>query len=105
MAMLAFNAFITKILSSISGGSRSMFSRRQNVIALLLVASQKTLPVTVAIVDQLASALDAADDFDVSGGSDIVNWGCGVMVSSVLLVFGVRLVLVWLLQGFRGCLM
>ncbi|GAB2229382.1 hypothetical protein Droror1_Dr00023522 [Drosera rotundifolia] len=57
MVLLAFNAFITKILSSISGGSKSMFSRRQNVIALLLVASQKTLPVTVAVVDQLGGAL------------------------------------------------
>ncbi|KAL9253894.1 putative sodium/metabolite cotransporter BASS4, chloroplastic [Drosera capensis] len=57
MVLLAFNAFITKILVSISGGSKSMFSRRQNVIALLLVASQKTLPVTVAVVDQLGGAL------------------------------------------------
>ncbi|GAB2286949.1 Probable sodium/metabolite cotransporter bass4, chloroplastic [Dionaea muscipula] len=59
MVLLAFNALIAKILSSISGGSKSMFSKRQNAIALLLVASQKTLPVTVAVVDQLGGALGA----------------------------------------------
>ncbi|XP_056698485.1 probable sodium/metabolite cotransporter BASS4, chloroplastic isoform X2 [Spinacia oleracea] len=57
--LLAFNALSIKIISSISGGSKSVFSKRQNAIALLLVASQKTLPVMVAVVDQLGGAMGA----------------------------------------------
>lgn len=57
--LLAFNAVAIKILSSLTGGSKSVFSNRQNAIALLLVASQKTLPVMVAVVDQLGGAMGA----------------------------------------------
>lgn len=60
LAVLAFNALAIKIISSLSGGSRSIFANRQNSVALLLVASQKTLPVMVAVVDQLGGALGAS---------------------------------------------
>ncbi|KAI5648441.1 hypothetical protein M9H77_34446 [Catharanthus roseus] len=55
--LLLFNGLATRILSTVSGGSKSPFSNRQNAIALLLVASQKTLPVMVAVVEQLGGAL------------------------------------------------
>ncbi|XP_021757409.1 probable sodium/metabolite cotransporter BASS4, chloroplastic [Chenopodium quinoa] len=57
--LLAFNALALKILSSVSGGSKSVFYSKQNAIALLMVASQKTLPVMVAVVDQLGGAMGA----------------------------------------------
>ncbi|GAB4855162.1 Probable sodium/metabolite cotransporter bass4, chloroplastic, variant 3 [Ancistrocladus abbreviatus] len=60
LILLAFNALAMKILASASGGRKSIFSRRENATAFLLVASQKTLPVTVAVVDQLGGALGAA---------------------------------------------
>ncbi|GFZ11206.1 sodium Bile acid symporter family [Actinidia rufa] len=44
-------------LSAVSGGSKSVFAKRENVTALLLVASQKTLPVMAAVVEQLGGAL------------------------------------------------
>lgn len=57
--LLAFNALAIKVISSLSGGSMSLFSQRKNAIALLLVASQKTLPVMVAVVDQFGGAMGA----------------------------------------------
>ncbi|XP_022990372.1 probable sodium/metabolite cotransporter BASS4, chloroplastic [Cucurbita maxima] len=57
LALLAFNALGVRILAAISGGDESVFSRRRNVSAVVLVASQKTLPVMVAVVEQLHGAL------------------------------------------------
>ncbi|XP_060172300.1 probable sodium/metabolite cotransporter BASS4, chloroplastic isoform X2 [Lycium barbarum] len=57
LILLAFNALAIPLLSAISGGSESSFSKKQNTSALLLVASQKTLPVMVAVVEQLGGAL------------------------------------------------
>ncbi|CAK9141693.1 unnamed protein product [Ilex paraguariensis] len=57
LSLLTFNALGILSLSAISGGSESMFSKKQNATALLLVASQKTLPVMVAVVEQLGGAL------------------------------------------------
>ncbi|KAF5959173.1 hypothetical protein HYC85_000382 [Camellia sinensis] len=57
LSLLAFNALAIQGLSTVSGGSQSMFAKRENVVALLLVASQKTLPVMVAVVEQLGGAL------------------------------------------------
>ncbi|KAL7228443.1 hypothetical protein ACSBR2_007205 [Camellia fascicularis] len=57
LSLLAFNALAMQGLSTVSGGSKSMFAKRENVVALLLVASQKTLPVMVAVVEQLGGAL------------------------------------------------
>ncbi|KAL6989335.1 putative sodium/metabolite cotransporter bass4, chloroplastic [Sarracenia purpurea var. burkii] len=56
LILLAFNALAIQGLSSISGGSKSMFAKRENASALLLVSSQKTLPVMVAVVEQLSGA-------------------------------------------------
>ncbi|KAL8051576.1 hypothetical protein ABFX02_06G156200 [Erythranthe guttata] len=55
--LLAFNALLIPSLSALSGGSKSPFAKKENASALLLVASQKTLPVMVAVVDQLGGAL------------------------------------------------
>ncbi|KAM5550662.1 putative sodium/metabolite cotransporter BASS4, chloroplastic [Rosa sericea] len=57
LILLAFNAVAVKSLSALSGGSQSVFSKKENANAVLLVASQKTLPVMVAVVDQLGGAL------------------------------------------------
>ncbi|KAL9165210.1 hypothetical protein ABFS82_06G155800 [Erythranthe guttata] len=55
--LLAFNALLIPSLSALSGGSKSPFAKKENANALLLVASQKTLPVMVAVVEQLGGAL------------------------------------------------
>jgi len=57
LILLAFNALSIQGLSAISGGSKSVFAKRENASALLIVASQKTLPVMVAVVEQLGGAL------------------------------------------------
>ncbi|KAL0536644.1 hypothetical protein IC582_025602 [Cucumis melo] len=57
IALLAFNALGIRTLAAFSGGNKSVFSKRRNVSAVLLVASQKTLPVMVAVVEQLRGAL------------------------------------------------
>ncbi|KAG8390770.1 hypothetical protein BUALT_Bualt01G0118000 [Buddleja alternifolia] len=55
--LLAFNALAIQTLSSVSRGGKSPFVKKENASALLLVASQKTLPVMVAVVEQLGGAL------------------------------------------------
>ncbi|KAE9465401.1 hypothetical protein C3L33_02689, partial [Rhododendron williamsianum] len=57
LILLAFNALSIQGLSAISGGRKSVFAKRENASALLIVASQKTLPVMVAVVEQLGGAL------------------------------------------------
>ncbi|XP_059462010.1 probable sodium/metabolite cotransporter BASS4, chloroplastic [Corylus avellana] len=54
--LLAFNALAIQSLSAVTGGSKSNFSKKENATALVLVASQKTLPVMVAVVEQLGGA-------------------------------------------------
>uniref|UniRef100_A0A2N9G6M8 Sodium/metabolite cotransporter BASS4, chloroplastic n=1 Tax=Fagus sylvatica TaxID=28930 RepID=A0A2N9G6M8_FAGSY len=56
LVLLAFNILATKSLSAVSGGNKSIFSKKENASALVLVASQKTLPVMVAVVEQLGGA-------------------------------------------------
>ncbi|KAI7730037.1 hypothetical protein M8C21_019988 [Ambrosia artemisiifolia] len=53
LILLGFNALSIQILRAASGGSKSVFAKKENATALLFVASQKTLPVLVAVVDQL----------------------------------------------------
>ncbi|KAJ0657560.1 putative sodium bile acid cotransporter, sodium/solute symporter superfamily [Helianthus annuus] len=53
MGMYGFNAISIRCLCALSGGSKSIFAKKENSTALLLVASQKALPVLVAVVDQL----------------------------------------------------
>ncbi|KAK4756103.1 hypothetical protein SAY87_009860 [Trapa incisa] len=56
LLLLAFNAIAIKCLSTILGGNPSVFAKKENAIAALLVASQKTLPVMVAVVEQLGGS-------------------------------------------------
>ncbi|PKI44312.1 hypothetical protein CRG98_035294 [Punica granatum] len=56
LILLAFNAVAIKCLSTVSGGNQSVFAKKDNADAALLVASQKTLPVMVAVVEQLGGA-------------------------------------------------
>ncbi|XP_024013014.1 probable sodium/metabolite cotransporter BASS4, chloroplastic [Eutrema salsugineum] len=53
LSLLAFNAISIRILSVASGDGRNS---KENATAVLLVASQKTLPVMVAVVEQLRGA-------------------------------------------------
>ncbi|KAK9061343.1 hypothetical protein SSX86_018523 [Deinandra increscens subsp. villosa] len=55
LTLLSFNATSIRYLCALSGGSKSIFAKKENSTALLLVASQKALPVLVAVVDQLCS--------------------------------------------------
>ncbi|KVI05061.1 probable sodium/metabolite cotransporter BASS4, chloroplastic [Cynara cardunculus var. scolymus] len=56
LILLGFNAISIQILCAVSGGSKSVFAKKENSSALLLIASQKTLPVLVAVVDQLGGS-------------------------------------------------
>ncbi|KAK8653410.1 hypothetical protein V6N13_127412 [Hibiscus sabdariffa] len=56
LVLLAFNTLAIRSLSAVSGGGKSIFAERENALAALLVASQKTLPVMVAVVEQLGGA-------------------------------------------------
>ncbi|XP_047327514.1 probable sodium/metabolite cotransporter BASS4, chloroplastic [Impatiens glandulifera] len=53
LILLAFNVIAIKGLSAMTGGDKSLFAKRENAIALILVASQKTLPVMIAVVEPL----------------------------------------------------
>ncbi|CAI9291414.1 unnamed protein product [Lactuca saligna] len=53
LILLGFNATSIHCLCDVSGGSKSIFAKKKNSTALLLIASQKALPVLVAVVDQL----------------------------------------------------
>ncbi|XP_020111815.1 probable sodium/metabolite cotransporter BASS4, chloroplastic isoform X2 [Ananas comosus] len=46
-----------QILSLVSGGRESVYAKKENARAVIVVASQKTLPVMVAVVEQLGGAL------------------------------------------------
>ncbi|KAI3816869.1 hypothetical protein L1987_10653 [Smallanthus sonchifolius] len=53
LVLLCFNALSIQILCAVSGGSKSIFAKEDNYKTLLLVASQKTVSVLVAVVEQL----------------------------------------------------
>ncbi|KAI3833390.1 hypothetical protein MKX03_029587 [Papaver bracteatum] len=57
LILLAFNTVAVQSLSVATGGKDSVFSKKGNARALIIVASQKTLPVMVAVVEQLHGAL------------------------------------------------
>ncbi|XP_078434226.1 sodium Bile acid symporter family isoform X2 [Wolffia australiana] len=57
LALLAFNTLALKGGSAISLKNNSVFTRKENSRAVILIASQKTLPVMVAVVEQLRGAL------------------------------------------------
>ncbi|CAK8571169.1 unnamed protein product [Lathyrus sativus] len=56
LTLLIFNSIAVQSLSIIFGGEKSTFSRQENANALILVASQKTLPVMVAVIEPLCGA-------------------------------------------------
>ncbi|CAA7397047.1 unnamed protein product [Spirodela intermedia] len=57
LTLLTFNTLALKSASAISVKGESVFSKKENARAVILVASQKTLPVMVAVVEQLGGAL------------------------------------------------
>ncbi|CAI8602052.1 unnamed protein product [Vicia faba] len=56
LTLLVFNSVAVQSLSIISGGEKSTFFCEENANALILVASQKTLPVMVAVIEPLCGA-------------------------------------------------
>lgn len=60
LIFLSLNTVIMHGLSLIFGGKRSTFGKENNARAIIIVASQKTLPVMVAIVGQLGGILGEA---------------------------------------------
>lgn len=54
--LIAFNALALQGLSIVSGGDQSVFAKKENASAFVLITSQKTLPVMVAVVEQLRGA-------------------------------------------------
>ncbi|KAK3154251.1 hypothetical protein QOZ80_2BG0188160 [Eleusine coracana subsp. coracana] len=84
LALLAFNVTVLQILSRLEQKGESVFARKEYSRAVILVASQKTLPVLVAVVEQLGGALGepgflvipcvAAHINQIIVDSFIVNW-------------------------------
>ncbi|CAL5021672.1 unnamed protein product [Urochloa decumbens] len=82
--LLAFNAAMLQILSRLEQKGESVFAKKEYARAVILVASQKTLPVLIAVVDQLGGALGesgflvipciAAHINQIIIDSMIVNW-------------------------------
>eukprot|EP00268_Persea_americana_P050460 TRINITY_DN5488_c0_g1_i2.p1 TRINITY_DN5488_c0_g1~~TRINITY_DN5488_c0_g1_i2.p1 ORF type:complete len:117 (-),score=26.88 TRINITY_DN5488_c0_g1_i2:499-849(-) len=57
LILLGINALAVQLLSAIFGTEKSVFSKKENARPLIIVSSQKTLPVMVAVVEQLGGAL------------------------------------------------
>ncbi|CAL4969038.1 unnamed protein product [Urochloa decumbens] len=84
LALLAFNVAMLQILSCLEQKGESVFAKKEYARAVILVASQKTLPVLIAVVDQLGGALGesgflvipciAAHINQIIIDSMIVNW-------------------------------
>ncbi|AQK71494.1 putative sodium/metabolite cotransporter BASS4 chloroplastic [Zea mays] len=84
LALLAFNAAMLAILSRLEQKGESVFAKKEYARAVILVASQKTLPVLVAVVEQLGGAFGesgflvipcvAAHINQIIIDSIIVNW-------------------------------
>ncbi|WCJ19084.1 Sodium Bile acid symporter family [Euphorbia peplus] len=56
LILFAFNAAAIRMLASISGGDQTVFAKKENSVAFILVSSQKTLLVMAAVVEQLGGA-------------------------------------------------
>ncbi|CAM0951848.1 unnamed protein product [Alopecurus aequalis] len=84
LALLAFNATALKVLSCLKQKEESVFASKEYSRAVILVASQKTLPVLVTVVEQLGGALGesgflvipcvAAHVTQIIIDSILVNW-------------------------------
>ncbi|KAK9280612.1 hypothetical protein L1049_014307 [Liquidambar formosana] len=57
LSLLIFNAIAVQSLSACFDGRNSVFAKKENSRALLLVSSQKALLIAVAVVEQLGGAL------------------------------------------------
>ncbi|KAG6629669.1 probable sodium/metabolite cotransporter BASS4, chloroplastic isoform X2 [Carya illinoinensis] len=57
LTLLGFNAIAVKCMSAGFGGGESIFSKKENFRALLIVCSQKALLIVVAVVDQLSGVV------------------------------------------------
>ncbi|CAN6452504.1 unnamed protein product [Victoria cruziana] len=60
LAFLLWNALAIQGLNIAFGNDESVFTKKENARAVILVASQKTLPVMVAVVEQLGGAMGEA---------------------------------------------
>ncbi|XP_050210509.1 probable sodium/metabolite cotransporter BASS4, chloroplastic [Mercurialis annua] len=56
VVLFAFNTLAIRGLATVSGGDQSVFAKKENADAFVLVTSQKTLPVLAAVVEQLGGA-------------------------------------------------
>lgn len=57
LILLGLNVVAVRSLSILTGNKRSVFAKKENARAVTIVASQKTLPVMVAVVEQLGGVL------------------------------------------------
>ncbi|XP_076920773.1 putative sodium/metabolite cotransporter BASS4, chloroplastic [Bidens hawaiensis] len=60
LMLLCFNALLIQILCAVLGGRKSIFAKEDNYKTVLLVASQKTMSVLVAVVEQLGGTFGEA---------------------------------------------
>ncbi|KAI3734621.1 hypothetical protein L6452_14094 [Arctium lappa] len=58
--LLGFNALSIQILCALSGGSKSIFAKQENSRTLLVIASQKSVSVLIAVVNQLGATFGAS---------------------------------------------
>ncbi|WCJ19085.1 Sodium Bile acid symporter family [Euphorbia peplus] len=56
LILFTFNVVAIRMLASIAGGDQTVFAKKENSVAFVLVSSQKTLPVMAAVVEQLGGA-------------------------------------------------
>ncbi|GLT54025.1 hypothetical protein SLA2020_272590 [Shorea laevis] len=57
LTLLGFNTIAVKCMSAAFGGTESIFAKKENFRALLIVCSQKALLLVVAVVEQLSGTL------------------------------------------------
>nr|GEY03797.1 probable sodium/metabolite cotransporter BASS4, chloroplastic [Tanacetum cinerariifolium] len=60
IVLLCLNFIWIRILCGVSGGNESIFANRENYRSLLIVASQKTISMLVAVVEQLGGTFGEA---------------------------------------------
>ncbi|GKC99407.1 probable sodium/metabolite cotransporter BASS4, chloroplastic [Tanacetum coccineum] len=60
IVLLCLNSIWIQILCGVSGGNESIFANRENYRSLLIVASQKTISMLVAVVEQLGGTFGEA---------------------------------------------
>lgn len=81
LALLVFNATCLLILSRLEQKGESVFTKKEYSRAVILVASQKTLPVLITVVEQLGGALGESGFLVIPGVAAHVNQ---VIIDSIL---------------------